>query len=373
MQLLNGGFEASACTFILAKYLFQVYEKPATYFWTIWLVISLPYLLIRTMFYMPKKHIIEENKYTGKGLVEREKNLLSDDKSTPSDEELGLVEVFLTRPRAVSFDPSDFLTDTSTTTDLQKMKNKKLLFTAKSHPRLNPESMPNLAIGPTTMVPNYVAYEKSFIGCIKTKTYLLHICWFVLMDFWNVTFYTAFLSWASWLSDRDNHKINMWINAWSIFQFCGMPFGMLVGGVYDRVKSNSNKKAENDLKSSSLLATASVTAITTLVGILSAFLASFKIEWVQWITFVLQLTYRSSLYGNNAQALLGLYPTNQFGKLYGFTFLATFIGAEMTTLVIKLAMKFESFTLIYRCYSLLMSLGFTYPAYLYYKSKKATY
>merc|ERR1711976_522480 len=109
---------------------------------------------------------------------------------------------------------------------------------------------------------------------------------------------------------------------------------MIVGVIMDRTRTKVMKET-GDKRLAQLQSTALVLAITALLGSISAFLASQKNQPLQWVTFTLQLTFRACLYGNNAAALLMLYPPALFGKLYGLTMAFTFGGAEMGGFILK--------------------------------------
>merc|ERR1712019_255694 len=130
-------------------------------------------------------------------------------------------------------------------------------------------------------------------------------------------------------------------------------------------------KATGDKRLVQLQSTALVLAITALMGSISAFLASKKNQPLQWVTFTLQLTFRACLYGNNAAALLMLYPPALFGKLYGLTMFFTFGGAEMGPIILKYIQENGNcFDSSYRYIGLLLLVSLLYPLYLYKYVKK---
>ena len=55
IQLVNGAFEASACTLLIAKFFFfEIGGLSATTFWKVWAGLAVPIVLLRTAFVMPK-------------------------------------------------------------------------------------------------------------------------------------------------------------------------------------------------------------------------------------------------------------------------------------------------------------------------------
>jgi len=155
-----------------------------------------------------------------------------------------------------------------------------------------------------------------------------------------------------------------WTNIWGVYQFVGAPMAMVVGMIMDRTRTRV-LTATGDKRLAQLQSTALVLAITALLGAASAMLASQKNQPLQWVTFTLQLTFRACLYGNNAAALLMLYPPALFGKLYGVTMLFTFGGAEMGPLILKYIQDESSFDDVYRIISILLLFSLIYPVYLY--------
>merc|ERR1711976_527679 len=138
----------------------------------------------------------------------------------------------------------------------------------------------------------------------------------------------------------------------------------IVGVIMDKTRTRVFK-ATGDKRLAQLQSTALVLAITALMGSISAFLASKKNQPLQWVTFTLQLTFRACLYGNNAAALLMLYPPALFGKLYGLTMAFTFGGAELGPLILEFIQTQSSFDKVYLWISGILLVSLVYPLYLY--------
>jgi len=310
IALLNGGLEASACTFLIAKYMYQWLGLEGTVFWWIWLALSVPFMLFRTACQMPKDQIIEKL-----------------DSLDHIDQEIHRAEM----------------------TDLQQEAAEKAAEAAESE-------------------------EPGFVSYISRPEYGIHVLWMVILDFWNITFIALYLNWSAWLvsatgdmvdlteEERDAHSL--WINLWSFAQFIGAPMAMLVGIVMDKTRIRVFAKT-GDKRLAQIQSTALVLGITSLMGVCSAFIASHHVLQLQYITFVLQLTFRACLYGNNAATLLMLYPPKYFGKLYGLTMLFTFVGAEMTPHLLQYIQDESTFGAVYKMMSALMSVSLLYPFYLW--------
>lgn len=313
IAFVNGALEASACTFLVAKILYQYYDLEPTTFWWIWLCLAVPLLNARTALFMPKIQIREKL------------------------DELEEVD--------------------------QKLKRSELDEEQEKAAEENAEKKADAE-----------ANNMNFFHHVLSWQYFLHVFWMFLLDFWNITFIGLFSSWCGWLVSSSGSMTDLtteelgdkstWTNIWGVYQFVGAPMAMVVGMIMDRTRTRV-LKATGDKRLAQLQSTALVLAITALLGAASAMLASQKNQPLQWVTFTLQLTFRACLYGNNAAALLMLYPPALFGKLYGVTMLFTFGGAEMGPLILKYIQDESSFDDVYKIISILLLFSLIYPVYLY--------
>lgn len=312
IQLINGAFEASACTLLLAKVVFFEWQGlGATTFWTVWACIAPVIFFIRTFFFMPKMWV--RNKREANEKIGEQVSAIE------NEEKIRMVE--------------------------QASK--------KVNPKFNQEQQ-----------------TPSFLASILTSQYACHLWWYFIMDSWNITFFINYLPWAEWLTHNDLARTSFWVNMWAFSQFAGAPLAMLVGLFYD-MRKKSIEKQTGDSTIALLRACSSTIVITTTVGMLATFLSSIRIENVQWITFILQLTFRACLYGNHAQALQILYPQELFGKIYGFSVLPTFIGAEAAGHIVKMATGYGvQFSSIYKVFAGLLCTAYVFPIYLHMKSKR---
>ena len=313
IQLINGAFEASACTLLIAKVVFFEWQGlGATTFWTVWACVAPVIFFVRTFFFMPKMWVRNKREVNEK-----------------IGEQVSAIEA--ENPENVKM------------VEASASKGKKQTKTSSASP--------------------------SFFGTIFSSQYACHLWWYFIMDSWNITFFINYLPWAEWLTSNDLQRTSFWVNMWAFSQFAGAPLAMLVGLFYD-MKKKSYERKTGDPTIALLRACSATIIITTTVGVMATFLSSYKIENLQWLTFILQLTFRACLYGNHAQALQLLYPQELFGKLYGFSVIPTFIGAEAAGHIVKMATGYGiEFSLIYKVFTGLLATAYVFPIYLHLKSK----
>merc|ERR1719186_201270 len=57
VQFINGALEASASTFLIAKFLYEYFEIEPSVFWWIWFVLGVLIVGLRTGFLMPRVQV----------------------------------------------------------------------------------------------------------------------------------------------------------------------------------------------------------------------------------------------------------------------------------------------------------------------------
>jgi len=131
IAFVNGALEASACTFLVAKILYQYYDLEPTTFWWIWLCLAVPLLNARTALFMPKIQIREKL------------------------DELEEVD--------------------------QKLKRSELDEEQEKAAEENAEKKADAE-----------ANNMNFFHHVLSWQYFLHVFWMFLLDFWNITFIGLF-------------------------------------------------------------------------------------------------------------------------------------------------------------------------------------
>ena len=204
IAFVNGALEASACTFLVAKILYEVFKLGPTTFWWIWLGLAVPLLNVRTALFMPKIQIREKL------------------------DELEEVD--------------------------QKLKREEL-------DEKQQEKAEENAVKKETEQAN------TFFQHIMSFQYILHVLWMFLLDFWNITFIGLFSSWSGWLVSASGSMANLtndelqqkssWTNIWGIYQFVGAPMAMIVGVIMDKTRTRVFK-ATGDKRLAQLQSTVEV-------------------------------------------------------------------------------------------------------------------
>jgi len=314
IMLLNGGLQIASVTFLLAKYLYMQYSIMPNIFWYTWAIFSFVFMMARTLFLMPKYQIVQKK-----------------DK---------IVEISLAVARVESIIESDALNNDAI---------------------LNTESLKIVQKISKSQTP-------SLKSTIFQKLYFFHLCWFLSLDHWNISFMSHFLSWAVWLTNNNPKETSYWVNNFGILHFVGSLGSMAVGAISDYLKKNITVKT-GDKNIAKYRAASIVLSITSIMAMLAAFLASFKNQKLQILTICLQLTFRACLYGNHAQAILMLYPNEMFGKLFGIPPLCSILSSQLIPVILEFIQRKSSFSVVYKVYSLLFSFTFIFPIYLYKKSR----
>ena len=151
ITMINGAFEAAACTFVIAKWIYTSYRvaNAANIFWWTWLVLSATILFGRTFFLMPKIRIIDKKPEQQETSPLNEKNEIKHD-------------------------------DT----------------------------------------------KSNFLSEVLSLKFILHVCWFVMLDGWNIMFISCFLSWSNFLTKGDEEGQSYWVTIWGFAQFIGAPMSI---------------------------------------------------------------------------------------------------------------------------------------------------
>uniref|UniRef100_H2YAF6 Major facilitator superfamily (MFS) profile domain-containing protein n=1 Tax=Ciona savignyi TaxID=51511 RepID=H2YAF6_CIOSA len=184
-------------------------------------------------------------------------------------------------------------------------------------------------------------------SCILNVSFILNILHVGILQLRNQFFYGTVDSWLNQFHDTTSpSETSYYLNAFGIFQLCGILVSPLGGLITDfciqRFSLNSTEQV------------ATRRAVATYIGISSVLATLFSIVVLipvlplQYLSFFLQVTFRSSLYGGNASFLLTLFPGKHFGKLYGITILFACIIAilQYPLFVIVTRIFDQNFTVI---------------------------
>ena len=212
----------------------------------------------------------------------------------------------------------------------------------------------------------------SFVSCLLTTLFWMNVFHFSILQLRNYFFFISFNSWLASLLQNNSKELGAYVNVFGICQFFGIfcaPLnGMLIDGVKHRHKSYRDKGAIN------LLAISFSACITSCWGTLFSILLLIPAPKLQYISFVLQIAFRSFLYGGNASFIASAFPIKHFGKLYGMTMtLGGIISLLQFPLYSAVLRSFNGdFLVINIIFLVCCALTFTHPLFLYFKSKSSS-
>ena len=216
---------------------------------------------------------------------------------------------------------------------------------------------------------NFNVKEVNFWFCIKTWQFWTNFFHFSVLQLRNYFFFSSFYSWL--VDIVLENQVNTYLTTFGICQFFGIICAPLNGMIIDAVKWVYKSKKP---KTSLLLLSTSLSAfVTSTWGVLFSLCIVIPIPELQYVSFVLQVIFRSFLFGGNASFIALLFPSEHFGKLYGMT---------MTLGGIVSLLQFPFYSLVLRSFNgnfiivnviflILCLLTYIHPIYLYIKSKKA--
>ncbi|XP_041790136.1 solute carrier family 43 member 3a [Chelmon rostratus] len=156
----------------------------------------------------------------------------------------------------------------------------------------------------------------SFRSCVLSWFFLWHVLWLSIMQLRHYLFIGTLNPMLTRLANDDPDLVSQYTNAFAIIQMFGLLCAPWNGLIMDRHKGKplapGETEQEADLRSSSLSL-----FLTSLQCLLFSVCASIPVLPLQYLTFVLQVSSRSFLYGGHAAFISIVFPACHFGKLYG--------------------------------------------------------
>ena len=214
----------------------------------------------------------------------------------------------------------------------------------------------------------------TFWACIKTAKFWMNVFHFGVLQLRNYFFFSSFGSWLQdLLSEQDKmNSFDEYVKAFGVCQFFGIVCAPLNGLLIDGVKYHH--RSYRDKSSINLLAIAASACTTSCWGLLFSLCVLLPISQLQYVSFVLQVAFRSFLYGGNASFIALVFPIEHFGKIYGMTMtLAGIISLLQFPLYSLVLRSFEgNFMVINIIFLVVCALTFVHPFSLYLMSKKVT-
>nr|XP_039273476.1 solute carrier family 43 member 3-like [Styela clava] len=163
--------------------------------------------------------------------------------------------------------------------------------------------------------------ESTFAGpasfYIKKGLYWSNTMHFSLLQLRNYFFMSSLVNWLTPLTG-DSNTLNSYLVAFGTCQLFGVVFapfnGLLIDAATRILRKNAKFPDLVPLKAVSFSALA-----TTLLGTLFSIVIVIPSLPLQYVSFILQVIFRSFLYGGSMSFIAIAFPGQHFGKLYGLT------------------------------------------------------
>jgi len=177
---------------------------------------------------------------------------------------------------------------------------------------------------------------------LKSMSFISMNIWFVVVNLRHVFFISSVNSWLTGLSkathqsceidhccemeQKEHDFVSEWTNIFGIFQFCGIAFAPMAGGIIDILnrRFTRNGYLQKDAECTSCGVSLIITSVLGIAfSMMSANAHSSPNTSVIGATLLLEVAFRAFLYGSHANFISVLYPSHSFGSLYG---ISMFIG-----------------------------------------------
>ncbi|XP_046331337.2 equilibrative nucleobase transporter 1-like [Haliotis rufescens] len=186
------------------------------------------------------------------------------------------------------------------------------------------------------MLPSAVVEEvtPTLRSCVFNRTFMFHLFWFVVNDFYLLTFIGISNAMLERVLQRDTGKVNHFTDVFSFSLMCAAIFAVVGGFLYDcqRMAFKEHKGYHRQL----LPAVFPIT-MTTLLGAVTVGLQFIKAEEILYALFVLFVIYKQCVFALTWSFIVDVYPRKYFGVFYGIVF---------TTAGIVLFLQYAIFTWI---------------------------
>ena len=196
----------------------------------------------------------------------------------------------------------------------------------------------------------------------------MNVSHFSVLQLRNYFFFSSFIT---WLGDLVVEKsFDTYVNAFGVCQFFGIVCAPLNGFLIDGVKYHH--RSFRDKSSINLLAIAVSSCVTSSWGLLFSLCVLIPVPQLQYVSFVLQVAFRSFLYGGNASFIALVFPIEHFGKIYGMTMtlggIISLLQYPLYSLVLR---SFDgNFFVMNIIFLILTALTYIHPVAMYLTSKK---
>ncbi|XP_046573918.1 solute carrier family 43 member 3-like isoform X2 [Haliotis rubra] len=169
------------------------------------------------------------------------------------------------------------------------------------------------------MLPSPVGEEvmPTLRSCVFNRTFLFHLFWFVVNDFYLLTFIGISNAMLERVLHRHTEKVNHFTDVFSFSLMCAAIFAVVGGFLYD-----CQRMAFKDYKGyhRQLLPAVFPLTMTTLLGAVTVGLQFIQAEEILYALFVLFVIYKQCVFALTWSFVVDVYPREYFGVFYGIVF-----------------------------------------------------
>ena len=158
----------------------------------------------------------------------------------------------------------------------------------------------------------------TFTACLQSKIVWLNIFHFSLIHLRNAFFIGTFNIWLETLLSSETDSLSTFIDVYAVAQPLGIVCALLNGLLTDWLMKIYHKRNRSESVAKQKASAISQLVPSIVCGLFSL-TACIPVASVQYVSIILQVVLRSTLYGTNTTFIASVFPTEHFGKLYGIT------------------------------------------------------
>uniref|UniRef100_F7ASU5 Major facilitator superfamily (MFS) profile domain-containing protein n=1 Tax=Ciona intestinalis TaxID=7719 RepID=F7ASU5_CIOIN len=157
----------------------------------------------------------------------------------------------------------------------------------------------------------------SLKSCLLSVSFILNCFHLGVLQLRNQFFYGTIMPWLVQVGHGNRNETSSYLNSFGVIQLCGILVSPIGGILTDfRIKKLSRKFT---VESATRKSVAIYTGLSSVIAILFSIMVLVPVLRLQYLSFLLQVVFRSFLYGGNAAFLLTTFPSEHFGKVYSIT------------------------------------------------------
>jgi len=294
LTLLNGVYDSSSCTFMVFKVLYDA-ERLSYFQIFIILLCGTIIMWIRTLFMMPKDKTIPW--------------------PVPHEYDFGVAD-WLPTLRKSEREIQDILSALRNRTDSQ-------------------ESNLSETVDVKNQDKTFMDQIKSSADHLKSTSYISFNIWFIATNLRHVFFVSSVNAWLTRIDGSDCDFVSEYTNYFGIAQFFGFAFAPMAGLLIDGLEKYFERSIGFAQREPYKTACGMALVATSIIGII--FTLTAMADYVM-VTLILEVLFRAFTYGVHATFITLLFPSDNFGFLYGISFLIGGVTGFLAIPLFDLAM-----------------------------------